>query len=281
MTDDHEPDEPSYSPSSRDAGDFTTPAFPRAGNEASVKVTRELKLRAWVGRKDNLDRIVKEAEDALASKYDAVIASLDLELDSWDRKSRVEDALRGLQLEVRIEGSGGRMVRTGSLDAVLAETDFSEVEAITMKNSGWSLYTSYPKFDLRIARETDPWRRPVLLEVSGPDKQWVGGLYDVLASQLRSKVPWWSVFRASWVPSSIGALVGLAVFWWLFASSSDEAQHDGGLVATYVVMCVAVGSVLGTMLIGDVLRRIFPSFELLEPGAEPRGRQCWPSSLAF
>lgn len=216
--------------------------------------------------------------------YEDLLIERDLhpETNAVDQR-KAHELARLLQPAVTVIAGKGRIRRSGNLEAILNDMDAREIEAITMGNgSEFSSPGMNPEIFIQIG-DGRPWifflsDRNVRLTVSGADRQWVGGVFDNLAGELRKDVPWWAALRSTFAGILIGVIVFGSTGEWLFSLQPMPSGTGGTLflVLTRVVV-ILFGVTLGWMALGPALRRVFPAVEVLEAGASPRGRQA----LAF
>lgn len=264
-----------------------TPSWPYDNGDDSqvVRMKREEKFLSWVGRREKLIRIAVEVEKALVTAYKDLLIERDLhpETNAVDQRKAHELAML-LQPAVTVIAGKGRIRRSGKLEAILNDMDAREIEAITMGNgSAYSSPGMNPEIYIQIGDDrpgifflSD---RNVRLTVSGADRQWVGGVFDNLAGELRKDVPWWAALRSTFAGIVIGALVFGGAGQWLLSLQPTPSGTEGStllLVLARVVM-ILFGVMLGWVALSPALRRVFPAVEVLEAGASPRGRQA----LAF
>lgn len=233
---------------------------------------RDWEAEAWVGTAERLIRIQGLIQDALARAYTDAVTALPA-MDKHSREREIDSLGRELGLTVKVVGSKGRLIRSGELSAIVAEMDPAEIEAVVMGVNVNGPSDALPGLLLRFERNpVRSWNPPLEFSVSGPDRHWVGGLNDSLQTELRRGVPWWSVLRR---PSAAAVLTLVPILGVVFglAFGSD-------LTGTEVLTLVVLGVILLPLLVmiltvplHAVLKRLFPGFEVLEPGAVARGRQ--------
>jgi len=244
-----------------DSSSSKWPEFPTAGTEASVLITREATFRAWVGRSDRLVALEREIERALKSAYE------DLQVAEGGRGYPIA-AIQSLQLRNSVAGNEGRMTRSGSMAAILAETDFREIENVSMEN--FPAGDHYPRISLQLSLKSDSNSRSVRLKVTGRDRQWVGGVFDVLAAEVRKGVPNWAPMRSPLVGALLGFLCALGISGVLMATRQRGAGND---LATAVILSALLGPMGGFLVFNPLLEKLFPGLEVIEPGEADRGRR--------
>ncbi|WP_127480124.1 hypothetical protein [Nocardioides pantholopis] len=246
-----------------------------------VRLTRETAHECWVGRKEKLLRI----EQYLVESLKAVFVEQMAEAADDLPPQAVELMARRLQLKVVVTSGNGKIRRSGELATVLGEMDLSEVERIEMRNRTSVLGLGRgagPEVRLSLGTDSDEFMPRILRgpkgvrwEVSGDDRQWVGGTFDWVASEIAKDVPWWWFIRtrASAIVMSLLISVGIAGI--LFATV--DAARDGGEGTAEIVagggLVLLYGLVVGTLILRPILASLFPSVELIEPGSSPKGRQ--------
>ncbi len=209
---------------------------------------------------------------ALEDVYDGYVANLPV---TNEGRARAQFAARNLEMRVAVEGSGGRLPRTGDLSAIFAEMDLREVERVVIFNSSAD-HGGMPsiRVELGIDREYLFVEEPSLLvRVTGDDRQWVGGVFDVLATHIAADVPYWSAIRSRWVAVVLGAVLAAGLFGAAFATSSQADQQNKQLVTGGIALTVITGVMSGIIILRPMLRRLFPAFEIVEAGSPARGRK--------
>ncbi|VXC09903.1 hypothetical protein [Aeromicrobium sp. 9AM] len=252
------------------AGDL--PTYPRDSPSQSVRVTREVRLRAWVGRRDNLDRLVTIMQDSLSKVYDDAVRSLPG--DDRMRRREAEHLLDALSVSSSIDARSGNIERTGTLDRILAEVDVRDVRRVRIRNSGsYDDEHGIPTIELTMKSGMDEaW--PVTLKVTGVDRQWVGGMYDTLSAELRARMPWWTWLRQGRASMAVGAVCTLAFFFWRYAGSPADDRADASIVLTFALVCLVGGGFISAFALNPFFRILIPCFEIVEPGETPRGRKA-------
>lgn len=231
---------------------------------------RAWKAEAWIGTAEQLIRVQGLLQDSLARAYTDAVTAVKA-TDEWSRELEIKSIGSALRLEVKVSGSQGRMIRTGELSAIVAEMDLAEIEDVEMNTGGYS--DELPRLSLQLARKPK-WssRSPVEFSVSGPDRHWVGGLNDALQTELRKGVPWWSVFRRTWAAMVLAAVPILGILIGLVLGSG-LSRGDALLVALFGIGLTPILLMTIGFPLNAALKRLFPGFEVLEPGAVARGRQ--------
>jgi hypothetical protein len=211
------------------------PDFPRlaGGPSSKVKLQRDWKARAWAGTGARLVQLQNEVESALARAYAEATRDLPDTEEGREQARRLGGLLR---VVVRATGHKGKLSRTGEVSAILAETDPS--------------YTTK-------------------LMVSGTDRSWVGGTADLLTTEVAKGVPRWARVRAGLVSIFLGALLTWGGGGLLMATVAD---HPKGWIAGVAMFGVIGGAVVG-LPIWFLVQRLFPGFEILEPGASNAGKR--------
>lgn len=252
------------------------PEYPRLQPQSTVRLTREWSATAWAGTADKLLVIQREIEDALARAYGEAISGLSME----DPESEVLATSIGkdLRLTVRATGGRGRVTRTGELASILAEMDLAEIEALEFVSKASN--DELPNVSLLFRRTQQAGEKALELSVSGWNRQWVGGLFDVLTPELRKGVRWWRFLRnrGAWIILSIPVFV--IFFNWLFLSISPVVDSETGLEYAPVdqsgggiLVGAFVGFVIGGLL-GLAAEHLFPAFEVVELGSSTRAMRA-------
>jgi len=178
-------------------------------------------------------------------------------------------AIQSLRLRNSVAGNEGRMTRSGSMAAILAETDFREIENVSMANV--PVGNDYPRISLQLSLKSDSnSTRSVRLQVTGRDRQWVGGVFDVLAAEVRKGVPNWAPMRSPLVGALLGFLCALGISGVLVATRQRGAGND---LATAVILSALLGPMGGVLVFYPLLEKLFPGLEVIEPGEADRGRR--------
>lgn len=259
----------------------STSSWPYSNANATqvVRIAREESFLAWVGRREKLIRIAAEVDKALANAYKEMLADQQLSPETNQVHRRMaEDIAQELQPGVTVLAGRGRMKRSGDLESILNDMDAREIECITMGNgSRHSSAGKYPEIFIQMGHDGPNLifidRNIVQLKVTGPDRQWVGGVFDLLASEIRKDVPWWAVIRSTFASVLFAVLLVGGGVPLLMAVAPEQPGQDP---ATRLILNIASAVMLifmSTLLIRPALRRIFPAVEVLEAGASARGRQ--------
>lgn len=240
------------------------PEFPTVSSEHEVRLTRESAYRAWVGDVARLSFIETHIENSLRSAYEDYIANSEqVDDESWTGESAVEF----LRLRTSVTANHGRMTRTGAIAAVLADMDPREVEKIAMGNE--TPDKSFPSISLRMQKEIDNNYRSVRISVMGSDRQWVAGVHDVLATEIRRGVPPWAFMRSPLVGVGLAVAITLGVCGILAFVGWLQAKD----LALVLVGSLFVGGLFIGFPLAGLLARMFPGLEVVEAGGTPRGRQ--------
>lgn len=249
------------------------PEYPRLGGTSEVRLTREWSAPAWSGTGERMLAIQREVESALARAYDDAVR--DLPEDGPESAARARTLGEALRLNVHATGSQGRLARSGDLAAIFAETDISEIQSLQMSGGNED---RLPCIRLRLFN--DPTNRdPALsLSVSGPDRQWVSGVADLLVGELRKGVPWWGYMRH---PSVLIPIFAVLTFFALMLTMLYGSWYWSNQAVIYFAFVAAVLSVpMSRSAPGTIVRTLFPGFEILGPGATAAGKQVLGSFLA-
>ena len=247
------------------------PDFPRLDASTRVRLTREWSAPAWAGTGERLIAVQREMEDSLANYYAERIRELDAKNGQTPEGKaktvkRAETLGEALRLRVRVSGADGRLTRTGELSAVLAESDKSEIETVTIKNE--TQFTNLPVVEIALQRSPKE-GHAIRLKVSGPDRQWVGGAAELLSAELQKSVPWWSFLRRGIVSIAMALLLAWGVAGLLLATVPEDPADvwwTAAFMSSLLAMPVAI-------FVHIVMISVFPGFEVLEPGSASQGRK--------
>ncbi|PRB44303.1 hypothetical protein CQ020_03590 [Arthrobacter sp. MYb23] len=243
---------------------------------------REETFLAWVGRREKLIRIATEVDKALVAAYKDLLTERDLHPETVVEDREEADKLaRLLQPSVTVIAGKGRIKRSGNLEAILNDMDAREIECITIGNGDRHRSPgTLPGIFIQFGEEGPRFllfdRDVVQLKVSGPDRQWIGGVFDNLATELRKDVPWWAPLRSTFAAILIGLFVFGSATQLLYTMTPEPPQSEDINAGTLIIlrlMTVLIMAFVGYMIARPALRRIFPAVEVLEAGASPRGRQ--------
>lgn len=242
------------------------PDYPRLEPRATTILSREWSATAWAGAGQRLVSVQGLIEGALEAAYAAAVK----EIPESERypESEARSIGSSLRLRVTVTGAHGRLTRSGELSAILAETDASEIEAVRMetRSSG-----GLPSVELRTNRKASESEPGVTMKVSGSDRQWVGGLNDLVMTELKKDVPWWAPLRRTWASTAVALAAVLGIFAVVARYSSIDFVLL--LAATPVVAFAA------WIPLAALFRWSFPAFEVVEPGGMPRGRRVLGASV--
>ncbi len=124
-------------------------------------------------------------------------------------------------------------------------------------------YTNRRSIEVRFRRDEG-----VSFEVAGPDRDWVRGAGASIETELGKGIPRWSWLRS--YKSGLPFFFILSAFAIALAPQAEgfyvENEFDGVTVGGFAVLfCVGPGALL--FWIG---RRLFPGFEIYEPGSGPK-----------
>jgi hypothetical protein len=250
------------------------PEYPRLQQTQDVLLTRSWKARCWVGTVDQLVRIQREVEDALASAYATEAAALAAGNGgpAWSGE-KLKELGSSLRLRVKVTGAGGKVTRTGELSAIFAEMDVSEVETVVLANQPEVTRTSVV---LELRQNPDS-GMPVRLKVQGDDRTWVGGTLEVLTSSLAKSKPWWSFMRS--VPALFGVFLMLSAgVAGIVVALSEKAQDHAPSTFFFTIfgglfLAIFLGFPLGSV--------VMPGFEIVEPGGAPTPRRVLGVTVAI
>lgn len=252
-----------------DNGGVELPTYPDPqGHDSTVRITREATFKAWSGRPERLFALEREVARVLGEFY----AEHTAQLSGPKTVEKANQALANLRLYATVSAAEGRLRRTGSLGAIFAEMDSSEVETIWLNNRTEDL-ARYPKIELRISdlsvSDTFP---AVSLKVTGNDRQWVGGVYDLVSGELGKAVPGWSRMRSGWLAILLGFLIsaGSAAATMSILSRNDSERGDAVLVGIFVTV---LGTLFISLALHSIFLRLFPSLEILDAGGASKSRQ--------
>ncbi len=248
-----------------DADEPTTlPAFPQLGmGESRVRLKKEWSARAWTGKPDRLVQIQDEIQKALRTVYDETVRSLPLTPDGHERAVALGEALR---LSVRAAGNENRLTRSGELAAIFAETDLGDIDTLSMSNrDGAKGHVS-----LVFRRQSKEGSTTVNLQVSGSDRSWVGGTAELLQTEIAKGVPGWAWLRHGFVSVLLGAMLGWGLAGLLLATVANDPRDS---LFAAAVMGLLFGGTFGGIIIWSLMQRLFPGFEILEPGSSSTGRR--------
>jgi hypothetical protein len=271
-------------PNEPDLGEISDlTSWPYANDQPTqiVRISREETFLAWVGRREKLLRIATEVEQALASAYKQLLLDRNLDPGTSDGDREKADGLaQQLQPSVTVLAGKGRMRRSGNLEAILNDMDAREIECITMGNG--HRYPSpgkHPEIFLQMGHGDQlPLfdRNIVRLKVSGPDRQWVGGVFDLLAGEIRKDVPWWAFMRSTLASVLFATLLVGGLFPLFLMMGPQPVNEDPVTLFGHIGLNVTTGIVMagtGSVFLRSGLRRIFPAVEVLDAGATAQGRQ--------
>jgi hypothetical protein len=105
--------------------------------------------------------------------------------------------------------------------------------------------------------------------VSGRDRSWVAGTADLLSSELAKGVPKWAFIRHGLVAVALAVLLILGSGGLLVATVADD---PGSWIGPLVVVGIFVALPCAG-LTSHLIRKLFPGFEILQPGASNSGRR--------
>lgn len=247
---------------------FEFPKIPRLHGSGAVVVTRERDFPAWVGNADRLRGLAQEVEYLLTDAYEQKFKTVPHNHEGLASAQKIatESAMR-----CRVWGVNNRFSREGDLDVILAEVDPYEVEGVILGNFQRGSELPETVIQIRLGPKSDTSE----LYVRGPDKRWVGGAFDNLANQISRNVPGWSILRSNWVPRTIGGAFGLSAQGLILAQARDPYLSVNWLIGT--AFMVGGGVAVGDSLLKSIIGRMFPAFEIIQPGGASRPRR----TLAF
>jgi hypothetical protein len=102
---------------------------------------RDRTFSMWVGRPEAMIKLAREARECSKRAYDELIVALPQDRDG---RYRSEEYGRALTLRTEVTGARGRMRRTGTIEAILAEIDPREIETLTLSNPSSILLGTSP-----------------------------------------------------------------------------------------------------------------------------------------
>lgn len=247
-----------------DHRDTWLPAFPELGSsESRVRLQKDWSARAWTGKPDRLVQIQNEIQKALKVVYDEAVRDWPATPENAERAEALGNALR---LSVRASGSDSRLTRSGELSAIFAETDLGDIETLSMRNSDGA--RAHVSLDFR--RMGKNGSVTVTLKVSGSDRAWVGGTAELLQTEIAKGVPGWSWLRHGFVSALLGILLGWGVAGLFLATVVSDPR---GAAFGFGLVGLMGGGLIGGMVIWALLQRLFPGFEIVEPGGSSTGRR--------
>lgn len=233
----------------------------RLSDKASTTLTRSTSLLAWSGSVDSLRRVEALIEDQLEPLFLAEVAGLG---NSMEDRLHISDLRDRYALSVDVVAEGGLLTRTGSVRQILAEMESRHVDSIQMESGSWAgSHTSRVKL---VLSRTPTKGGPVELLVSGADRVWVAGTYDLLLSELRRNVPKWGVMRSPWVAALGTVFLILGIF-----GAMRRLVPESSTSGTYILLLAL--SPLLWLPIQRFLHWAFPGFEVLRIGEESTGRK--------
>lgn len=242
--------------------------YPKRSPKNSVRLTRAREFRAWQGKSRDLVRIESEAEEALRKAFDEARSEI-VAKDKYYRGAIV----KSFALIVTVRGAGGRIVRTGNIESILAEMSSREIELITLENDPSHWLESHAKLKIVFNRGHPlTWNPGAQIEVTGSDKQWVGGTFDRLASEMEKGSPWWSGAARTATDSVLGGVLSLAASQWL--RTLVEPQY------WITPLAVVLGVGLGIAIMTSLRKWVLVTFELLDAGEKPRSNRFILATLA-
>jgi hypothetical protein len=241
------------------------PEFPFGGSGHAVRLTREASFRAWVGPPERLAALEVEIEKALKAEYDQHLAKL---VASDQHPGAANALIKNLRLRSNVTANNGRLTRTGSMTAILAEMDLRDIEKITMGNESDG---GFPEISLTMRRDSDNNFRSVRVKVTGSDRQWVGGAYDVLAAELQKAVPRWAVMRSPLFAVLVGVAIALGIAGVLIATGRANSED----LVTAAILSLFLGAMSGGLLLTPLFGVLFPGLEVVKSGSTARGRRTF------
>jgi len=213
-------------------------------------------------------------EQILEARYSSSVNELPPG-ETGDAKRMIGEALR---LHVSVAANRRRTRRIGALEAIFAEMDPSEIESIAMGNRPRE-YSAFPRvmitFDSSAVYDKKGSKpSPVSLAVAGDDRQWVGGAFDTLRSELRKATPRWAWMRSFGFAFAIGSLAALGIAGLVITLNQPVVLSGWVWIPLTLTTGLLGGAVLGAVVFSPLLERMFPAFEVLEPGSRGRSSRA-------
>lgn len=229
----------------------------------NVRLTKQISFGAWAGKTDQLLRLERAAQDAMENSR------------SWTslKQSHYRDPFK---VTSTIVGAAGRMVRKGPMAALVAEVDSREIEGVSIQNetSEWSAREDkLPLVTIQLGRnERDSYptsgSTSVKVTVSGNDKQWVGGAFDEIVSEIKKSVPWWAWFLTHAGTAMLNSILTGIIILGFLIPAPRSIWSELNTAVPVAVFAVLVG-MIGGLGIGTGFRKwALRDFEVLDAGSK-------------
>ena len=223
----------------------------------STKKTKS--FRAWAGTPDSLYRIEAHISDALERLRVFYAGRIP---DGPNRQQAVAKLAEKFAFETK--GNTTASEWTGSLSEILKKVDLKEFTSLSFESKyAWG-FADAPKVKVKFGS----YEGTVEIEIVGPDQQWVAGLYASLVGEIQKGVPSWSILRARSAGPTLGLLMSLGAFGYIYAGSSEASRTNASAVINASLVLMLFGTVIGAFVLTPMLQRAFPGFEVLGPGHE-------------
>jgi len=240
---------------------------------------------AWAGTVSDLQRLARELVPLVQPALDSRLASIDEE--ETDRLARAA-TLGNAQYEVQARTDAETMRRlarerlgawaeatygAGSLEErgepneVIETLDPRSIEKLELTAPGGNP-TAPASIRISLDRQTG-----CRLSVQGTDPSLVAGTFESLRQELQRGIPRWHWMRREstfgWYAMATGLILAVALWPHIQLKSTDSLVWRA-LAAALLALLPAIG---GAALLLWITKRFMPGFELLEPGATPKGRR--------
>lgn len=128
-----------------------------------------------------------------------------------------------------------------------------------------------PLISVNISGDPNADTPAVTLTVRGDDRQWVGGIVDLLSGELAKTNPRWSSMRTYPVAILVGLLLTYGTAG-VFAYRSESEM--GASNAWFAVLVLPlIGLFFGLLVVRSIFVHVFPPLEILEAGESSRARR--------
>lgn len=132
----------------------------------------------------------------------------------------------------------------------------------------------FPRIKLRISNLSANDGIPaVWLEVTGNDRHWVGGVYDLLRGEVAKNLPPWNVMRSGWAVLFFSLLLAAAASGGVLQVLSKAGNPDLSGMIVLGSLTLLLGTLFFSIFVMSLLHRLFPSFEVLEAATSSHARQ--------
>lgn len=224
-------------------------------------VARTRNWPAWVGEREDLDRLIEIAIEAERSIAEPIIENH----KSHDKEKYCpcDTYLRECKAKLWFTEGGDKVSGTPS-DVV------SEIDYRTLISIGIKLRVLVPElYELELVMQSsNHWNSGASLTVSSNNQHWARQTFAAFSEEVSKGIPWWSIFRR--VPVNFVVSMLVVAIMMAFMIPAIRAVPDDKYTPFAALASLGV-TAMGYLIYYTIARWIFRPFELIPNGAQSKG----------